>query len=227
METKSANLEIKLDILTTKLIKDNIVEAVCRDFTYDFQDEYTFIKHSIKEHIPTGYGIGLITGTSGTGKSLLLNDMGYEVNVEWEKDKAICSHFNSYEEATERLMGAGFNSIPSWLVPFSILSTGQKYRVNLARSIQSGSIFDEFTSVIDRGTALGLANSVQKYIREKKFTNIVFASVHKDIIPYLQADWVYNTDDKTLEINSKIWDMSLDTKTEKVEYKHKQPFMKI
>jgi len=213
--------------LVTKLNKDSIVEKICQDFTYEFKDEYIFEKHDIKNDLPKNFGIGAIVGTSGSGKSILLNEFGVEIIPAWDDDKAICSHFNDYEEATDKLMGAGFNSIPQWLVPFSILSTGQKYRVNLARNLKSGMIADEFTSVIDRGTALSLANSVQKYIRSNNLTNIVFASVHKDIIPYLQADWVYNTDDKTLEINSKIWDMSLDTIQEKIEFVNKQAFMKI
>jgi len=214
-------------MLKTKLVRDDIVDQVCEDFTYEFKDEYIFEEHSIIKDLPENFGIGLIIGTSGSGKSLLLNKFGTETEVKWDKNSAVCSHFNNYAEATNKLMGAGFNSIPQWLVPYSILSTGQKYRVNLARNLKSGMIADEFTSVIDRGTALSLANSVQKYIRSNNLTNIVFASVHKDIIPYLAPDWTYNTDDKTLEINSKIWDMSVNAKTKNVEYIYKQAFMKI
>jgi len=213
--------------LITKIIKDDIVEQVCKEFTYDFQDTYEFCKHNIIKELPETFGIGLIVGTSGSGKSLLLKEFGEYKKPLWDPELAICSHFDTYNESVQKLMGAGFNSIPQWLVPYNILSTGQKYRVNLARCITSNTVFDEFTSVIDRATALSLSNSLQKLIRQEKYTNVVFATVHKDIISYLQPDWVYNTDDRTLEINSKIWDMSLDTKTEKVTYTIKKHFMEV
>jgi len=211
--------------LITKLKHSEIVAKVCLDFTYEFQDTYTFDKHQIdKSVLPKDFNIGLIVGTSGSGKSLLLKEFGYETQTMWSDDDAVCSHFSTYEEATKKLMGAGFNSIPQWLVPYTILSTGQKYRDDLARTIDSDRIYDEFTSVIDRGTALGLSNSIQKLIRDENYTNVVFASVHKDIIPYLQPDWIYNTDDKTLTINSETFNIS---NLEKIEYTKKKPFMLI
>jgi ABC-type lipoprotein export system ATPase subunit len=212
-------------ILTTKLKTSDIVKQVCIDFTYEFKDTYEFTKHHIdKSMLPEKYNIGLIIGSSGSGKSLLLNDFGSEEYYEWKKDDAICSHFADYDEAVKKLMGAGFNSIPMWLAPFDILSTGQKYRVNVAKTIKSNSVFDEFTSVIDRGTALGLSNSIQKLIRDENYENVVFASVHKDIIPYLKPDWVYNTDDKTLTINSETYNME---NLERVQFVKKQHFMEI
>jgi len=212
-------------ILTTKLKSSDIVEQVCRDFTYEFKDTYEFTKHEIpKDKLPKDYNIGLLIGSSGTGKSLLLKDFGEEEHHDWDSEEAICSHFDSYEEATSKLMGAGFNSIPMWLAPFNILSTGQRYRVNVAKTIKTNSVFDEFTSVIDRGTALGLSNSIQKLIRDEDYRNVVFASVHKDIIPYLKPDWIYDTDNKTLTINSDTYNME---SLERVEFVKKQHFMEI
>jgi ABC-type lipoprotein export system ATPase subunit len=213
------------DILTTKLKTSDIVKQVCKDFTYEFRDIYEFRKHHIdKKLLPQKYNIGLIIGSSGSGKSLLLNDFGTEEHYEWSMDDAICSHFKDYDDAVKKLMGAGFNSIPMWLAPYNILSTGQKYRVNVAKTIKSDVIFDEFTSVIDRGTALGLSNSIQKLIRDEDYRNVVFASVHKDIIPYLNPDWVYDTDERTLTINSEIYDME---SLERVQFIKKQHFMEL
>jgi ABC-type transport system involved in cytochrome bd biosynthesis fused ATPase/permease subunit len=211
--------------LKVKIEKDHIVEKVCENYTYEFQEYIEFQKHKLDINLlPQGYNIGLIVGSSGSGKSLLLNDIS-KLNLSeiiWDNNKAVCSHFNSYESAEERLMGAGLNSIPSWLKPYRTLSNGQQYRCNLARLIGDNVGIDEFTSVIDRGTALGLSNSIQRLIRSKDYKNVIFASVHKDIIPYLQPDWIYNTDDKTLTMNSEIWDLEC---MEKMEFKKKIPFM--
>ena len=209
-------------MLKTKLIRDEIVDKVCKDYTYEFKDIYEFDNH-VLDNLPEDFGIGLIVGTSGSGKSILLKDFGKEEFPKWEEDKAVCSHFETYEEATEKLMASGFNSIPQWLVPYDILSTGQKYRVNLARTIKDNAVFDEFTSVIDRYTSLSLCNSVEKYIRNNKIKGVVFASVHKDIIEYLQPDWVYDTDEKTLTVNSNIYDIEIEDK----EVKYVRPMMEI
>ena len=209
-------------MLKTKLISDSITEQVCENFTYTFKEIYEFDNH-VLENLPEDFNIGLIIGTSGSGKSILLKEFGSEEIPKWGNDKAVCSHFDSYEEATERLMASGFNSIPQWLCPYQILSTGQKYRVNLARTLTDNSVFDEFTSVIDRGTALSLSNSVNKYIKKNDIKNVVFASVHKDIIEYLQPDWIYNTDERELTINSGTYDISIG---DKVSY-YKKPIMKV
>jgi len=186
--------------MKVKIERDEIVDKVCENYTYEFNEYVTFNKHNIdKKILPKHYNIGLIVGSSGSGKSILLKDMFTEKEKYiWDKNKAVCSHFKTYEEAEKMLMGVGLNSIPSWLKPYNTLSNGQQYRADLAINLNSCMGVDEFTSVIDRATALGLSNSIQK---------IVFASVHKDIIPFLNPDWIYDTDDKTLTVNSKIYDM--------------------
>jgi len=211
-------------ILKTKLNESNITKQVCKNFTYSFKKEHIFELYKIdKSKLPPGYNIGYITGSSGSGKSLLLKEFGTEETPKWNKDEAICSHFDNYEDAVQRLQGVGYNSIPMWLVPRNILSTGQGYRVDLARSIKHNCVKDEFTSFIDRNTAMGLCNSLQRYIREHNFKNVVFSSVHKDIINYLRPDWVYDTDSDTLTINSNIYEVE-DLQSSKVI---KKEFMRI
>jgi len=211
--------------LKTKLINSDIVKQVCENFTYEFKEEYVFTKHKIDfEKLPKDYNIGLIVGSSGSGKSLLLNDFGTQTFFKWDNNEAVCSQFGSYKDAEKKLMGVGFNSIPQWLVPYNILSTGQRYRVDLAKTIKSNSVYDEFTSVIDRPTALGLSKSLQRLIRTEDYKNVVFASVHEDIIPYLQPDWVYNTVDHTLTINSEVYEMR---SMKKIEFVKKGHFLEI
>ena len=211
--------------LTTELKPSQITDQVCKNFTYEWNPVHIFEKHYIDKSILPKYNIGLIIGASGSGKSILLKDFGEEETITWDKTEAVCSHFESYEDAVKRLQGVGFNSIPQWLVPRHILSTGQGYRVDLARAIKSNIVRDEFTSFIDRNTAMGLCNSLARYIREENFQNVVFSTVHKDIIPFLQPDWVYNTDDRTLTLNSNKYDM-VNT-VESIKFIKKTPFMVV
>ena len=203
--------------MTVKLEESEITKAVCEMFTIEFQDEYTFNEHNLD--IDFKFNIGFITGQSGSGKSLLLKTFGKEQSITWKDNEAVCSHFKNTNDAINRLQAVGFNSVPQWLLPRRILSQGQGYRVDLARSLKSNMVRDEFTSTIDRNTAMGLSNSVQKYIRSKNLTNVIFAGVHQDIIPFLQPDWIYNTDDRILTINKDKYNM---------EIKENKPyFMKI
>jgi ABC-type branched-subunit amino acid transport system ATPase component len=68
----------------------------------------------------------------------------------------------------------GFSSPPSYLKSYSVLSNGEKMRVELARSLLSKKdivVFDEFTSVVDRQVAKVGSFAVQKAVRKqnKKF----------------------------------------------------------
>ena len=106
----------------------------------------------------------------------------------------VCSNFRNYTEAKNKLLGSGLSSIPGWLKPYEHLSTGQKHRADLAINLKNDAVFDEFTSVLDRNTAKGLASSVEKFIRSNNITGVVFAGPHRDIISYLLPDWVFDTD---------------------------------
>jgi len=193
--------------MTVKLEESKITKEICDMFTIEYQKEYTFNEHILD--IDFEFNIGFITGQSGSGKSLLLKRFGKEQEIQWYDNEAVCSHFKNTKDAIDRLQAVGFNSVPQWLLPRRILSQGQGYRVDLARSLKSNMVRDEFTSTIDRNTAMGLSNSIQKYIRNKNMVNVVFAGVHQDVIPYLQPDWIYNTDEKTLTINKDRFNMEL------------------
>ena len=216
--------------MKTKLVDSSITEQIKKNFTIEIGDTYEFLEHSLDDvNLPKDFNIGFITGVSGSGKSLLLKRFGTEETPTWDSNEAVSSHFKDYNDAVQRLQAVGFNTIPQWLLPYRILSTGQKYRVNLARTIKSNTVMDEFTSYIDRSTALGLCNSLQRYIREHNLKNIVFSGVHKDIIPYLKPDWVYDTCG-TLTINSETYeltDLSSGQFERKETYSKTEPVMII
>ena len=99
----------------------------------------------------------------------------------------------------------GFSSPPSWLKPYSVLSNGEKMRVDLANSLLQNKeiiIFDEFTSVVDRNIAKIGSYAISKAVRKqnKKF---IAVSCHDDIIDWLEPDWVFCTNNMQFELVKK------------------------
>lgn len=183
---------------SVKVENDDITREISKVFDFAFDGETSFEPRQISPLdramiIDGGFSIGLIVGPSGSGKSTLLSDFGQEEPIEWNPHKAVCSHFDTAEDAQERLAAVGFNSIPSWLRPYHVLSNGEQFRADLARKLKTGAVVDEFTSVIDRNVAKAASVAIRRYVNEKGLKNIVFASCHYDIIPWLQPDWVFDT----------------------------------
>lgn len=181
-------MKVQIDEITTNICQEFDIQNFDGEIKFDFP-----LMPKFQE-----FNIGLIIGASGSGKSSLLKNFGTETYYEWDDAKSVASNFSSYAVAKERLMGVGLNSIPSWLKPYNILSNGEKYRADMAITLESNKVYDEFTSVLDRNVSKSLCHSLQKYIRKQDFKNIVFASPHKDIIEFLQPDWVYDLDYKTI-----------------------------
>lgn len=95
-------------------------------------------------HLPLNekpWNIGLIVGPSGCGKSTIASKLWGQDDQKGEvfpKDQSILDAFPEslgIKEITELLSSVGFSSPPAWLRPFHVLSTGQKFRVTLARMI--------------------------------------------------------------------------------------------
>ena len=172
---------------------DDMTDEVKKLFDYEFTGE-TVTKLSIPV-FPNDFSIGLITGSSGSGKSTLLRKcFGEEDLIEWDNTKAIISNFSDAKTGMELLMATGLGSIPSWCKPYNVLSTGERFRADLARRMHNDSVVDEFTSTVNREAAKSCSYSIQKYIRSKGLKRIVFASCHDDIAEWLCPDWIYVTD---------------------------------
>lgn len=159
------------------------------------------------------WNIGIIVGRSGSGKSTIAKKcFGEETRSKFVYgENAVIDDFeknHSIENIFKILNRVGFGSPPSWLKPYSVLSNGEKMRVDLARSILSNDeliIFDEYTSVVDRNVAKFGSHATQKAIRSlnKKFIAI---SCHRDVISWLEPDWVYDTDEKRFFFIKKMKD---------------------
>lgn len=190
-------------ILTSTVEVDDFTKYASKVFDYEFDGISSFTCHPMPE-IPKQYNIGLIVGSSGSGKSTLLKEFGTEEAPLWDNSKAIVSHFATPEHAVDCLSSVGLNSIPVYMKPYQVLSTGEKFRADLARKIKDGAVIDEFTSVVNRAVAKSASLAVSKKIKREHIENVVFCSCHSDIIEWLEPDWVYNTDTKELSVRGSL-----------------------
>ena len=150
------------------------------------------------------WNIGLILGPSGAGKSTILtHEFGAPTEPVWGGESVIDDFGPDHkvDDIAAACSAVGFNTIPAWLRPYSVLSNGEKFRVTLARLMMDTPpdqtiVVDEFTSVVDRQVAQIGAHAVQKWVR-KSGRRFVAATCHYDITDYLQPDWVIDASAKT------------------------------
>lgn len=175
---------------------------------FDLQSETIIDKFEGNIDIPENWQIGLIVGKSGTGKTTIAKQLfpdSYITNFDYSAESILddMPQNKSVEEITSAFNAVGFSSPPSWLKPYSVLSNGQKMRVDLANAILSDKelfVFDEFTSVVDRNVAQIGSFAMQKAIRKtnKKF---IAVTCHFDVEDWLLPDWIFDTDTMTFRSN--------------------------
>jgi ABC-type lipoprotein export system ATPase subunit/GNAT superfamily N-acetyltransferase len=164
-------------------------------------------RYDIKDHVeapvtipklPTE-GIVLIVGTSGSGKTTILRTVDDPKPIVIDPTKTVIENFSTPERGEELLLACGLRTIPAWFRSPTTLSNGEYHRFEIAMGIDQGhNIIDEFTSVVDRDTAKSLALSIRKYF-DKNPGVLYIASCHRDIIDWLDPDWVYDTDLQVLD----------------------------
>lgn len=179
--------------LVSKVEMDNVTVNLIKPFDYTSSGEVRFYPFQKPQDLPQSFNIGVIVGASGTGKSTLLQSFGNPCLPEWGEG-SIASHFTSHAEASERFSAVGLMSVPDWVKKYSALSNGQKFRANLARLLSSNIVIDEYSSVVDRNVARASSAAMARYIRKNNLQNIVLATVHRDVLEFLEPDWVIDTD---------------------------------
>jgi ABC-type dipeptide/oligopeptide/nickel transport system ATPase subunit/GNAT superfamily N-acetyltransferase len=173
---------------------------------FDLQSDHIIEHFKGDINFSENWQIGLIVGKSGTGKTTIAKQLfedAYITNFEYNAETILddMPKESSMDEITSTFNAVGFSSPPSWLKPYSVLSNGQKMRVDLARAILDKKdffVFDEFTSVVDRNIAQIGSFAMQKAIRKtnKKF---IAVTCHNDVMEWLLPDWVFNTDTMTFQ----------------------------
>jgi ABC-type ATPase with predicted acetyltransferase domain len=157
--------------------------------------------------------IGLIVGPSGCGKTTVARQLWprrLAQQPSWPSDRSILDAFPSsmsIKEIVVLLSSVGLSSPPAWLRPYHVLSTGQQFRVTLARLLaekpsprvatrgldvppREPLVFDEFTSVVDRTVARIASHALAKTVRGRK-QQFIALTCHEDVEPWLNPDWVY------------------------------------
>lgn len=182
------------------------VNSIVNNFDLD-------VEH-IKEHFcgdikieDKDWNVGLIVGSSGSGKSTIAKQCfpdsyikGYEYTAASVVDDM--PKGKSVRDIEKTFTSVGFASPPSWLKPYDVLSNGEKMRVDLARSILEDKeliVFDEFTSVVNREVAKTASYAISKAVR-KQAKKFVAVACHRDIIEWLEPDWIYDTDEHSFFI---------------------------
>jgi ABC-type dipeptide/oligopeptide/nickel transport system ATPase subunit len=162
---------------------------------------------SFEFELPDEWSVGLIVGPSGCGKSTIARELWpdrvYE-GFDWPESQAVVDGFRddlSIKKVTEYLSKVGFSSPPLWMRPYHVLSTGERFRCDLARALSldvSPIAIDEFTSVVDRDVGQVGSAAVAKTARkfDKQF---VAVTCHHDVIEWLQPDWIMRPERESFE----------------------------
>lgn len=190
-------LERKKEPLITRVECDEYTAMVEKNFDYKFDGTSKVYPFELPQ-LPDDFKTLCIVGASGSGKSTLLKEFKNYRNSDYYQydDNAIVSSYASPEEASERLSAVGLNSMPVWCRPRKVLSVGEGFRADLALNLDSYTIFDEFTSTIDRNVAKSTCNGIRRFINEHNLNHVVFCSCHKDYIPFLRPDIVIDLDEQ-------------------------------
>lgn len=184
------------------IIKQNIPDKTFR--TSKIQADYDVkFEHSCEHFVgdlklPEKWQIGVIVGNSGTGKSTIAKELFSDCYIHHfdYTHKSVIDDMPKCDmtEIEKMFYAVGFGSVPSWLKPYSVLSNGEKMRVDLARALleKDKICFDEFTSVVDRNVAQTTCIAINKAIKhiDKQF---VAVTCHYDIIEWLEPDWIFDT----------------------------------
>lgn len=154
----------------------------------------------------SGWRIGVIVGPSGSGKSSLGRAAWGEQAMwrpAWPADEPIVEAISPgrpFDDVTAALSAVGLGSVPSWLRPYRVLSQGEQFRADLARLVceaPAQAVVDEFTSVVDRQIARVGALAFGKAWR-RCGGQVLLLTPHRDVLPWLQPDWVFDTRDGSL-----------------------------
>lgn len=153
------------------------------------------------------WNVGLLVGPSGAGKSTLAGKLWPDAHrpVELWSNGSVVDEFPEelgIRDVVGHLTAVGLGSPPAWVRPYGTLSTGEKFRADVARALATAdgnlTVIDEFTSTVDRQVAKVASHAVQKAVRRAD-QQMIAVTCHYDVIDWLQPDWVYDVSQSTFE----------------------------
>jgi ABC-type ATPase with predicted acetyltransferase domain len=156
--------------------------------------------------------ITLITGRSGSGKSVLLHDLERECRRRQQTAIRVAppaSHVRLIDAIGGTLTAALATLAAVGLADATILprfvrdlSEGEKARLALAVAIRAARVrraswllLDEFLAVVDRPTARGVATGIRRTWNRDDMPRLVVATSHDDLAAALRPDCTINLDD--------------------------------
>lgn len=173
---------------------------------------------------PNEWSIGAIVGPSGSGKTTIARALFGEVPAwTWPTEQSILDAFPSdmgAEEIALLLSSVGFSSPPAWVRPFGALSTGEQFRVSLARMLAERPAFavvDEFTSVVDRTVAQIGSAAVARAVR-RRGGRFVAVTCHYDVLEWLEPDWIYEPATDTMRVGRFLQRPRIELEIARVHY---------
>lgn len=159
---------------------------------------------NIEADITSPFGIGLIIGASGSGKTTFARHVfgddcfNVEINLDLPVIDQFPDHMN-YDECVTALLAIGLTSVPCWIKPLKTLSNGQRARAEAALALCKGEtvfkphpiVLDEWTSVVDRTVAKVMSYCINKFAKNHAAKRpIVLLSCHYDVAEWLDPDWI-------------------------------------
>ncbi len=187
-----------IDRAFTSLVqRTNRVLEIAEAFGLGLTDKKFVIYENLAIEVRPG-DVVYITGQSGSGKSLLLRDLVEKMRLEGLKvtdlgevqlpEQPVIELVGATTtDATDLLAKAGISDAWIYIRKPSELSDGQRYRVKLAKVMESDAdvwVADEFGAVLDRETAKVVAYNMAKVARRMGKTLIV-ATTHTDLVEEL------------------------------------------
>lgn len=191
--------------------------------------------HTLCAELPSihePWSIGAIVGPSGSGKTTLARAAFASARFtsdQWPTDRPLIAALETdgndeparqathsshptptIKQLARVLCGVGLGSIPTWLKPAQLLSTGERFRATLARGLLQTKellVCDEFTSALDRTLAKTTAAAVSRLTRSssQQLPRLVVLTCHDDVLPWLAPDWLLSLGDSTARLSRPLW----------------------
>ena len=196
----------------TRTVKtDDLTDMANECFDLPFDGTCKFYPFVVPQLPP--YRILAIVGKSGSGKSTMLKSLDEkESTLRYFEGMTLPESFiqlhtdngkDGFDAAlayVDRFRRLGLDPGAACQKVFCELSEGEKFRALLALQIDSYTVFDEFTSMVDRTVAEKVSRGLRQIVLKEDLHNVVVCSCHKDFIPWLQPDVIVDLDDSKVYV---------------------------